>query len=44
MKEQCNDRVADKAYVSPFCEEIPIGTEGPLCVSNETVGETDGEW
>ncbi len=31
-------------YVPPVCEEIPVWTEGPLCGSNETVGENEGEW
>lgn len=45
MKKQLNDQAAEN-YASPSCEEIPVGTEGPLCASvgNETVGETDGEW
>ena len=43
-KKQLNEQVTEDTYVSPSCEEVPVWIEGVLCDSNESVGETQGEW
>ena len=37
-------QTAAGSYAPPVCEEIPVWAEGPLCTSNETVGENESEW
>jgi len=48
MNSQMNAQAADRAYMSPSCEVIPMQVEGNLCASgisgNEPVDEIDGEW
>ena len=39
-----HERQTAGKYASPVCEEIPVRAEGPLCTSNETVGENESEW
>ena len=56
MKKQTIETATERRYESPFCEEIPVLAEGPLCgsgdsgsddesdIGNESVGETPGSW
>ena len=48
MNNQPREQVADRTYMSPSCEMIPMEIEGNLCASsissNEPVDEIDGEW
>ena len=50
MKKQTIETATERRYESPFCEEIPVLAEGPLCSSgddsdkggNESYTEYDG--
>jgi hypothetical protein len=44
MNSKTKERKVSGSYAPPVCEEVPMRAEGPLCESNETVGETNGIW
>jgi hypothetical protein len=44
MNIKTKEHAAAGSYQPPVCEEFPLWSEGPLCDSNEKVGQDDGEW
>lgn len=44
MKKLEPSIIRAEGYVAPEAELIDIAPEGTLCVSNEDLTETDGEW
>jgi hypothetical protein len=44
IQNQSKETEANRIYMPPICEEVPVWAEGPLCGSNEPVNDIDGEW
>ncbi len=47
MSIPSKETVPFRNYVSPVCEEVPMWTEGSLCIngsSNEHFEDEEGEW